>query len=100
MIGWRPLPNLKTSCHPRTVPLAFPSPLSLALCPFLYSGSSPTMEGVHYELNTESQFWGEIDDILSPLNNTSTETWIRNFVRFAAYFRGTNLGPWGFGDGA
>ena len=47
------------------------------------------MEGVYYELDTEAQFWGEIDEILSPVNNTSTETCIRNFVRFAAAFRGT-----------
>jgi hypothetical protein len=46
------------------------------------------MEGVHYELDTEAQFWGEIDEILSPVNNVSTETCIRSFVRFAAAFRG------------
>lgn len=59
------------------------------------------MEGVHYELDTESQFWGEIDDILSPSNNnTSIETCIRNFVRFAAAFRGISRLLKEFGGGA
>jgi hypothetical protein len=48
------------------------------------------MEGVHYELETEAQFWAELDDILSsPSSEISAETTARNFVRFAAAFRGT-----------
>jgi hypothetical protein len=48
------------------------------------------MEGVHYELETEAQFWAELDDILSsPESETSVETAVRNFVRFTASFRGT-----------
>jgi hypothetical protein len=50
------------------------------------------MEGVHYELDTEAQFWAEVDDILSsPSSEVSVETTVRNFVRFAAAFRGTTL---------
>lgn len=52
------------------------------------------MEGVFYELDTEAQFWGELDDILAPFGSTPTDkesidTAVRNFVRFAAAFRGT-----------
>ena len=53
------------------------------------------MEGVFYELDTEAQFWGELDEILAPFGSTPTEkrsveTAIRNFVRFAAAFRSTS----------
>ena len=51
------------------------------------------MEGVFYELDTEAQFWGKLDEILSPvgttLNEVSVESVVRNFARFAAAFRGT-----------
>jgi len=50
------------------------------------------MEGVHYELDTEAQFWGELEEILSPVgsvpSNISVETAVRNFVTFVAAFRG------------
>lgn len=53
----------------------------------------PVMEGVHYELNDAAQFWGELDEILDPVHaaktEVSVETAVRNFVRFAAAFRGT-----------
>jgi hypothetical protein len=53
------------------------------------------MEGVHYELNDEAQFWGELDEILEPVHasqsEVSVETAVRNFVRFAAAFRGSSL---------
>ena len=55
------------------------------------------MEGVFYELDTEAQFWGELDEILSlvgtTLNEVSVESVVRNFVRFAAAFRGTLPSP-------
>jgi len=44
------------------------------------------MEGVHYELDTEAQFWGEMDEILSLVNNVSAETYIRSFVCFPPPF--------------
>lgn len=51
------------------------------------------MEGVFYELDTETQFWAELDEILSPVATPTTElsveTAVRNFVRFAAAFRCT-----------
>ena len=50
------------------------------------------MEGVYYELNDAAQFWGELDEILDPVHapktEVSVETSVRNFVRFAAAFRG------------
>jgi len=50
------------------------------------------MEGVYYELDTEGQFWGELDEILNPVDGSSpteisVETAVRNFIRFAAAFR-------------
>ena len=76
-----------------------PSTFALGASPSDSAGRfARTMEGVYYELDTEAQFWGEIDEILSPVNNTSTETCIRNFVRFAAAFRGTLLLPLWTGD--
>jgi len=50
------------------------------------------MEGVHYELETETQFWGELDEILSPVglsvSEMSVEKAVHNFIAFAAAFRG------------
>jgi hypothetical protein len=50
------------------------------------------MEGVHYELDNETQFWGELDEILSPVgvlpDEIVVESAVRNFVRFTAAFRG------------
>jgi len=49
-----------------------------------------TMEGVSYELDNEAQFWGEIEEIINPTADTiDVESAIRNFIRFAASFRGT-----------
>ena len=51
------------------------------------------MEGVSYELDTETQFWGELEEILCPVglsvSEISVETALRNFLAFAASFRGT-----------
>jgi hypothetical protein len=51
------------------------------------------MEGVFYELDTEAQFWAELDEILEPVGSLPTElsveSAVRNFVRFAAAFRST-----------
>jgi hypothetical protein len=56
------------------------------------------MEGVYYELDTESQFWAELDEILSPVGSPPTsisaETAVPNFVRFAAAFRSTSSPPY------
>ena len=50
------------------------------------------MEGVHYELDTEAQFWGELDEILTPVGSSPStivvETTVRNFINFVAAFRG------------
>lgn len=49
---------------------------------------------MHYELDTEAQFWGELDEILNPVgssSNISPETAIRNFINFTAAFRGGPL---------
>ena len=51
------------------------------------------MEGVHYEIDTEAQFWGELDEIVSPVGSPHTEisveSVVRNYVRFAALFQST-----------
>jgi len=54
------------------------------------------MEGVFYELETQAQFLGELEEILAPFGSTPTEkgsveTAIRNFVRFVTAFRSTCL---------
>jgi hypothetical protein len=53
------------------------------------------MEGVYYELDTEAQFWGELDEILSPVGSSPdevvVETAVANFVRFAFAFRSMAL---------
>jgi hypothetical protein len=50
------------------------------------------MEGVHYELDTETQFWSELEEILAPVgsspSNISVETAVRYFISFTAAFRG------------
>ena len=58
------------------------------------------MEGVHYELDTPAQFWGELDEIIAPVGSSSptdidVQSAVRSFVRFAAAFRGT---PWCLGE--
>ena len=49
------------------------------------------MEGVHYELDNEAQFWVELDEILLPVGSSLSElpvaSVVKNFVRFAATFR-------------
>src|SRR5436190_17734720 len=50
------------------------------------------MEGVHYELDTETQFWGELDDILQSAVGEAegnVERVVKNYIAFAAAFRGT-----------
>jgi hypothetical protein len=52
------------------------------------------MEGVFYELETEAQFWEELNEILAPFGSTpadkeAIQTAVRNFVRFTAAFRST-----------
>ena len=55
------------------------------------------MEGVSYEIETQSQFWGELDEILDPVGTPSLQididSAIRNFVRFAGAFRSTSSIP-------
>jgi hypothetical protein len=50
------------------------------------------MEGVHYELHSEKQFWGELDDILeTPAQDVDPggiESAVRTYIAFAAAFRG------------
>jgi hypothetical protein len=50
------------------------------------------MEGVHYELDSPAQFWGELDEILAPVGTGPSDidvvSAVRSFVRFAAAFRG------------
>lgn len=50
------------------------------------------MEGVFYELDTAAQFWGELEEILAPVGSSPSDIdvagAVRNFVRFAAAFRG------------
>ena len=49
------------------------------------------MEGVHYELDNEAQFWGELDEILLPVGSSLSDLpvvpTVKTFVRFAASFR-------------
>ena len=49
------------------------------------------MEGVHYELDSDAQFLGELEEILSPVGSTpaelTVESVINNFVTFASSFR-------------
>jgi len=56
------------------------------------------MEGVHYQLDTPAQFWGELDEIIAPVaafprTDIDVQSVVRSFVRFAAAFRGTPLSP-------
>ena len=55
------------------------------------------MEGVHYELDSPAQFWGELDEILAPVGTAPADidvvSAVRNFVRFAAVFRGASPRP-------
>ena len=50
------------------------------------------MEGVSYELDTEAQFWAELDEILAPVGSSPSDvqvdSTVQSFVRFAADFRG------------
>ena len=49
------------------------------------------MDDVQYELDTETQFWAELDEILAPVGSSpadvAVETAVPRFVRFAAAFR-------------
>jgi len=51
------------------------------------------MEGVHYEIDNEVQFWGELDEILLPVGSSLSDlpvaSAVKAFVRFAASFRRT-----------
>jgi len=58
------------------------------------------MEGVHYQLDTPAQFWGELDEIIAPVAAFSpadidVQSVVRYFVRFAAAFRGNPHSPHG-----
>jgi len=52
------------------------------------------MEGVSYEIETQTQFWGELDEILDPVGTPPSQididSAIRSFIRFAAAFRSTS----------
>ena len=51
------------------------------------------MEGVHYELDNEAQFWGEVDEILLPVGSSLSDlpvaSAVKTFVRFTTAFRRT-----------
>ena len=57
--------------------------------------ASALMEGVSYEIETQSQFWAELDEILDPVGTPpaqiDVDAAVRSFVRFSAAFRSIHL---------
>jgi hypothetical protein len=51
------------------------------------------MEGRQYDLHSETQFWGELDGILAGGEGGDVDGLVRDYVAFAAAFRGMKIKP-------